>query len=418
MSEAVYCSGKGGYFMKSLPSNSKNNRGQRNGSSQKNSLAESRVGGNTLERPKSTQGVIKSRLRSLSSLLLLGGVSFGVTFGAINLFQKVSSRPWSNPPGMVWVCAGEFTMGSGSTLGWPDEKPAHLVRVDGFWMDQTEVTNAQFRKFVDATGYVTTAEKAPDLDEIMRQSPPGTPPPPKESLVPGSLVFETTKGPVNLNDYSQWWHWTPGASWKHPEGPNSNLEGRENHPVVQVSWEDATAYAKWAGKRLPTEAEWEIAARGGLEQKNYVWGDDLPTDEAIFANLWQGNFPYKNTEKDGYTLTAPVKSFEPNGLGLYDMAGNVWEWCSDWYDRDLYSKRIGKTPANNPTGPEKSNDQNQPFLPQRVQRGGSFLCNDGYCSRYRPSARHGSSPDTGMSHVGFRCVATNFPVCENLIPTP
>lgn len=347
--------------------------------------------------------------RSILFLLLLGVVSFGLTFGAITWFQKVSRTPWNNPPGMVWIPGGEFTMGSGSAMGWPDEKPAHRVRVDGFWMDQSEVTNAQFREFVDATGYITTAEKAPDLDEIMRQSPPGTPPPPKESLVPGSLVFETTKGPVNLNDYSQWWRWTPGASWKHPEGPTSTIEGRENHPVVQVSWEDATAYAKWAGKRLPTEAEWEIAARGGLEEKPYVWGDEKPTDDAIFANLWQGNFPYKNTEKDGYSRTAPVMTFAPNGMGLYDMAGNVWEWCSDWYDRDLYSKRVGKPTAINPTGPEKSNDRERPFMPQRVQRGGSFLCNDGYCSRYRPSARHGSSPDTGMSHVGFRCVTTQFP---------
>lgn len=351
----------------------------------------------------------KKNLRFLLILLLLCATSFGATFGVIILAQKIFFVPWTNPPGMVWIPGGEFTMGSGSEMGWPDEKPAHRVSVDGFWMDQHEVTNAQFKEFVDSTGYVTTAEKTPDLNEIMRQSPPGTPLPSKEALVPGSLVFELTKGPVNLNDYSQWWRWTPGASWRHPEGPNSTIDGREDHPVVQISWEDAQAFATWAGKRLPTEAEWEFAARGGLEQKPYVWGDEKPSDDLIFANLWQGSFPYNNTEKDGFTRTSPVKSYKPNGLGLYDMAGNVWEWCADWYDRDLYSKRKGLPIILNPTGPEQSQDRNRPLIPQRVQRGGSFLCNDGYCSRYRPSARHGSSPDTGMSHVGFRCVATRFP---------
>jgi formylglycine-generating enzyme required for sulfatase activity len=307
---------------------------------------------------------------------------------------------------MVWVAGGEFTMGTDSDLGWPDEKPAHRVRVDGFWMDRTEVTNAQFAAFVKATGYTTTAEKPPDVEEILRQSPPGTPRPPKEKLVPGSLVFHKTDGPVDLRDYSQWWKWTPGACWRHPEGPDSSIEGRENHPVVQVSWDDAAAYARWAGKRLPTEAEWEFAARGGLDGKPYVWGDEPLSEAKPQCNIWQGKFPYRNTLKDGYERTAPVRSYEPNGYGLYDMAGNVWEWCSDWYDRGLYRNRAGRGVAVNPKGPERTTDPQRPFMPQRVQRGGSFLCNDSYCSRYRPSARHGCSPDTGMSHVGFRCVTT------------
>jgi formylglycine-generating enzyme required for sulfatase activity len=315
--------------------------------------------------------------------------------------------PKDAPPGMAWIPGGEFTMGSDSArLAWPDEKPAHRVRVDPFWMDATEVTNAEFKKFVDATGYVTTAEKKPTADEILKQSPPGTPAPDPKDLVPGSLVFTPPSEAVQLDNYAQWWQWTHGASWQHPEGPKSNLDGRENHPVVQLSWDDAAAYAKWAGKRLPTEAEWEFAARGGLDNKPYAWGDERPDSTHIFANIWQGDFPHRNTKADGFVRTAPVKSFKPNGYGLYDMAGNVWEWCNDWYDRDLYRRRAGKGVADNPTGPERSFNPAQPHTPQRVQKGGSFLCSDQYCTRYRPSARHGGAVDTGMSHVGFRCVMT------------
>jgi formylglycine-generating enzyme required for sulfatase activity len=316
-----------------------------------------------------------------------------------------SSRkpPGKTPPGMRWIPGGEFTMGSDSDLAWADEKPAHRVRVDGFWMDETDVTNAQFRKFVKATGYVTTAEKPPDIEEIMRQMPPGTPRP-KDKVTPGSLVFFPTKGPVSLRDYSQWWKWTPGANWRHPEGLDSSIKGKDDNPVVHVSWYDALAYAKWAGKRLPTEAEWEFAARGGLDNKPYVWGDDKPTDTNIHANIWQGKFPYKNTARDGYVRTSPVKAFPPNGYGLYDMAGNVWQWCSDWYQVDLYRRRAGSEVIDNPHGPIKSFDPRQPYSPLRSQKGGSFLCHDSYCTRYRPSARHGCTPDTGMSHMGFRCV--------------
>jgi formylglycine-generating enzyme required for sulfatase activity len=275
--------------------------------------------------------------------------------------------------------------------------------VAGFWLDRTEVTNAQFRAFVDATGYVTTAENPPALEEIMSQVSPGTPPPAPEQLVPGSLVFTTPAGEIDLRDYSQWWTWTPGADWRHPEGPGSSIDGRDEHPVVQVSWDDAVAYAGWAGKRLPSEAEWEFAARGGLEGKPYTWGDERPTDSRIPANIWQGEFPHANTSADGFIRTAPVGSFPPNGYSLYDMAGNVWEWCSDWYERDMYARRSDSGPVVNPAGPERSDDPGHPFEPRRVQRGGSFLCADNYCSRYRPSARQGGSPDTGMSHVGFRC---------------
>jgi formylglycine-generating enzyme len=335
-------------------------------------------------------------------LAILGIVAFGVTYALVSSTKQA-------PPGMVWIPGGEFTMGTDSNLGWPDEKPAHQVRVAGFWMDETDVTNAQFRKFVEATGYVTTAEKPVDAAEILRQSPPGTPTPPKENLVPFAMVFTPTSGPVKIlgpEVQRQWWKRTPGACWRQPEGPGSSIEGMDDHPVVHVSWFDAVAYAKWAGKRLPTEAEWEFAARGGLDNKPYVWGDDKPTDTKIHANLWQGEFPHKNTAKDGYERTSPVKTFKPNGYGLYDMSGNVWQWCSDWYQIDLYRHRAGKGVIENPTGPEKSFDPRQPYSPLRAQKGGSFLCNDAYCTRYRPSARHGCTPDTGMSHMGFRCVMT------------
>jgi formylglycine-generating enzyme len=338
-------------------------------------------------------------------LLVVGLVAFGATYAIVSRAGQA--------PGMVWIPGGEFTMGSDSDVAWPDERPAHRVRVDGFWMDTTEVTNAQFRAFVESTGYITTAEKPVDLDEIMRQSAPGTPLPDKERLIPGSLVFVAPGGPVPIRGrdvHRQWWQWTPGACWRHPEGPKSSIEGMDDHPVVHVSWDDAVAYAKWSGKRLPTEAEWEFAARGGLDNKPYVWGDEKPSDTAIHANLWQGEFPHKNTALDGYERTAPVKSYAPNGYGLYDMAGNVWEWCADWYQIDLYHHRAGKGVIDNPTGPEKSFDPRQPHSPLRCQKGGSFLCNDSYCTRYRPSARHGCTPDTGMSHIGFRCARTGRPM--------
>lgn len=351
-------------------------------------------------------------------LLVLGAAAFGATY----VLAQRSSRPVKSDPhqvatvprmaqpvveapiDMVWIPGGRFTMGTDDAEAWPDERPAHAVEVSGFWMDEAEVTNAQFQRFAEATGYVTTAERAPTVAEVLAQSPPGTPAPPAEALVPGSLVFRLTSVAVPMNDVSQWWSWTPGANWQHPEGPESTLHGREEHPVVHVSWDDAVAYANWAGKRLPTEAEWEFAARGGLNQARYTWGDSPQDESRPRANLWTGEFPFRNTETDGFTRTAPVRSFAPNGYGLYDLSGNVWEWCSDWYDRSAYTHRSTRDVTINPRGPNRSFDPQRPYQPQRSQRGGSFLCHDSYCSRYRPSARHGCSPDTGMSHVGFRCV--------------
>ena len=336
----------------------------------------------------------KRHLLAALALLLLGGAAFAATYLVVRFTQP---RPPSPTEGMAWIPGGEFSMGTDDEAGWPDEKPAHRVRVAGFWMDETEVTNARFRAFVEATGYVTTAEKKPDWEELKKQLPPGTPKPPESKLVPASMVFVPPAGKVDLKDFASWWKWTPGACWKHPEGPDSHIEGKDDHPVVHVSWDDAAAYARWAGKRLPTEAEWEFAARGGLDGKPYVWGDEPPGDSGTRANLWQGEFPHKNTGADGHERTAPVKTYPANGYGLYDMAGNVWEWCADEYQRGSHRRRAGQGVIDNPEGPRTL------FPAQRVQKGGSFLCNDKYCSRYRPSARHGCSPDTGMSHVGFRC---------------
>lgn len=305
--------------------------------------------------------------------------------------------------GMVLVPGGVFDMGGDNNQASEDEYPKHKVQVDPFYMDVTEVTNAQFKKFIDATGYITTAERKPDWEEIKATLPPGTPRPPDSVLVAASLVFHQSNGPVDLNNYNQWWSWVKGASWKHPQGPGSSIEGKENYPVVHVSWDDAQAYCKWAGKRLPTEAEWEFAARGGLIDNIYPWGNEHINQGVPKANSWEGKFPYLNEKKDGYITAAPVKSFAANGYGLYDMAGNVWEWCSDWYHHDYYRQLEGKLTVN-PQGPDKSYDPQEPYNAKRSLRGGSFLCNDSYCSGYRVARRMKSSPDTGLEHTGFRCV--------------
>ena len=304
------------------------------------------------------------------------------------------------PPSMAWIPGGTFLMGS--DRHYPEERPAQRVSVGGFWMDRTAVTNAQFAAFVAATGHLTVAERP--LDPRLY---PGAEP---AMLAPGSLVFRMTGGPVDTRDISNWWHWTPGASWRHPEGPGSDLAGREeDHPVVHVAFEDAEAYARWAGKALPTEAEWEFAARGGLDGKDFAWGDELTPDGVHLANTWQGPFPWRDFATDGFELTAPVASYPPNGYGLYDMTGNVWQWTSDWYaPRHAADPDKPCCAPQNPRGPamEGSFDTRQPAvrIPRKVVKGGSFLCAPSYCRRYRPAARHAQMVDSGMSHIGFRCV--------------
>ncbi len=309
----------------------------------------------------------------------------------------------ANTNGMVRIPAGTFAMGGDNTQASFDEFPKHEVSVHAFYMDATEVTNAQFAAFVQATNYITTAEQKPDWEQLKKSLAPGTPKPAPEMLQAASLVFVPTAGPVALNDVSQWWQWVPGANWRQPQGPHSNISGKENHPVVHVSWDDAMAYCKWAGKRLPTEAEWEYAARGGTANHIYPWGNEHVNAGAAKANTWEGKFPYLNEQKDGYMKSAPVKQFLPNAYGLYDMAGNVWEWCADWYDANYYNT-LGGTLAQNPQGPKSSNDPDDKFTAKRSMRGGSYLCNDSYCSGYRVARRMKSSPDTGLEHTGFRCV--------------
>ena len=360
--------------------------------------------------PSPAGGIRAPRPTAISRALGLGFlalVAFGVTYLAVKAVgPRKNDWPAESPPGMVWIPGREFTMGSDAASARADEQPAHRVRVDGFWMDETEVTTDEFRKFVEATGYVTTAERKPEWEDLEKQLPPGTPKPDDDKLVPGSMVFTPTSELVPLDNHARWWRWQPGADWRHPEGPDSSLEGKENHPVIHVSWEDATAYAAWAGKQLPTEAQWELAARGGLEAKPFVWGSEVPANNPPRANIWQGPFPVKDFGRDGFTGTAPVKSYAPNGNGLYDMAGNVWEWVADWYRADTYKTRAGRLPVTNPSGPDDSFDPQEPYASKRVIRGGSFLCNDSYCSGYRPSARMKTDPFTGLSHTGFRCVVT------------
>jgi len=312
--------------------------------------------------------------------------------------------PKSKEPGMVWIPGGEFAMGAAEQCNTNDAQPFHHVQVDGFWMDETEVTNEQFAAFVKATGYVTLAERPVDWEEMKKVVPPGTTKPSDEMLQPGSLVFTPPSHPVMLNDYSQWWSWVNGANWKHPLGPESNLEGKDKHPVVHIAYEDAEAYAEWAGKRLPTEAEFEFAARGGLSKKVYAWGDDLNPQGKFMANYFQGAFPNLNSGDDGFTGTAPVKSFPPNPFGLYDLIGNVWELCSDFYAVDDFQTASYPSLVQNPNGPAKTHDPRDPLAIKHVSKGGSFLCSAQYCSNYKPSGRQGSAYDTGMNHTGFRCV--------------
>lgn len=354
--------------------------------------------------------------------LLILGVSAGLGATTTWLLQSpvqtahtevVEGNGRSGPIGMVHIPGGEFLMGSDSKMAQGNEKPAHKARVRGFWMDRHHVTNAQFRNFVDATGYVTTAERIPDWETIKVQLPPGTPRPPAGTLVAGGMVFVGTAKPAPLQDFSQWWRYVPGANWRHPGGPDTSIVGKDDHPVVQVSFEDAQAYAKWIGKRLPTEAEWEFAARGGLEQATYAWGEQFSPDGKQMANVWQGQqgqpFPVVSPKAGGAVGTSPVGTFPPNGYGLADMTGNAWQWVADWYRSDQFRREAasGKV-ADNPMGPLASWDPADPGVPfdapKRVSRGGSFLCNEDFCLSYRPSARQGTDPYNSMSHLGFRLV--------------
>lgn len=306
------------------------------------------------------------------------------------------------PPDMVWIAGGTFAMGNDLAGGRMDEKPVVKVTLDGFWIDACDVTNAQFRKFTEATGYQTIAERPIDWEEIKKTVPPGTSKPSAEQLQPGAVTFAPQPGPISQAEET-WWAWTRGASWQHPEGPASNLTGREAHPVVLIAWEDAVAYAKWAGKRLPTEAEWEFAARGGLAGNRFAWGDEFKSEGEFRANTWTGTFPAKNTAEDGFAGTSPVKSFPANGYGLYDMGGNVWNWCADWYRVDTLARAKLAGACLNPAGPASSYSPGHPLQQERVIKGGSHLCHVDYSEGYRPAARRGSPIDTGMSHIGFRC---------------
>jgi sulfatase modifying factor 1 len=298
---------------------------------------------------------------------------------------------------MVWIPDGEFAMGS--TEFYPEERPVHREQVDGFWLDQHPVTVAEFRRFVKATGYRTTAETAPSADDFPDADP--------GRLVPGSLVFRPTSGPVRLDDYTQWWAWTPGADWRHPEGPGSTVDGRDRHPVTHVSLFDARAYAAWADKELPTEAEWEFAARGGLDGARFAWGDEELVHHRRQANSWQGEFPWQNLLDDGYAGTSPIGAFPASPYGLFDITGNVWEWTVDPWTTD-HAPRSGIAPGSGsasscctPAGPGSA--ATEPY-PRRVVKGGSHLCAPSYCLRYRPAARQGQTEDTSTGHLGFRCL--------------
>jgi formylglycine-generating enzyme len=301
---------------------------------------------------------------------------------------------------MVWVAGGNFLMGSDQF--YAEERPVHEVRVDGFWIDEHQVTVADFRRFVRQTDYLTLAERPLDPADYPEADP--------DLLVPGALVFRRTRGPVDLSDYRNWWHYVPGASWRHPEGPGSDIVGRDRHPVVHVAFEDALAYAAWAGKALPSEAEWEYAARGGLEGKVFTWGDEFAPRNRMMANTWQGEFPWQNLLLDKYEGTSPVKTFPPNGYGLFDMAGNVWEWTTDFYQPSHGEATMHACcgPPSNPriASPDLSYNVGQPgeHIPRRVVKGGSHLCAPNYCLRYRPAARQPQAIDTSMAHLGFRCV--------------
>jgi formylglycine-generating enzyme len=359
---------------------------------------------NRQDRIRMHRFLVLSALMPLAAVLLASAQALAEDRFQPTVVNKSAPRGPA-PVGMVWIPGGEFSMGAPDPPGMDhvgmqateDSRPVHRVYVDGFWMDRTDVTNDQFARFVKATGYVTIAERKPKAEDY-----PGAPP---ENLVAGSVVFSPPDHMVPLNNHFQWWSYVPGANWRHPFGPDSDIKGKGAYPVVHIAYEDALAYAKWAGKRLPTEVEWEFAARGGLSAKPFVWGDTFRPGGKWMANTHQGPFPVKDTSEDGHPGVSAVAQYPPNGYGLYDMAGNVWKWTADWYRADYYAflAKAGGV-AQNPKGPAQSFDPSEPGVPKKVHRGGSFLCTDQYCSRYMVGTRGKGALDTGTNHLGFRCV--------------
>ena len=360
-----------------------------------------------VNRPKFDSGVANQKeshsKSDRESLRSTGLISSNIRFAETIPNEELPES--SKPKGMVWIPGGEFSMGCadptskahGGNDPMNDARPIHRVYLDAFWMDATEITNAQYAEFVSQTKYVTIAERIPKAEDF-----PGAP---AENLVAGSTVFTATPNAVPLDSHFRWWSYVPGASWRHPFGPESNIEGRDQFPVVQIAFEDAEAFAKWAGKRLPTEAEWEFAARGGQTGNFYSWGNELKVDGKWMANIWQGRFPVNDQGDDGYEGIAPVSKFAANGYGLYDMGGNVWEWCSDWYRADYYSQlAASKSVPVNPQGPKSSWDPAEPSESKKVHRGGSFLCTEQYCTRYMIGTRGKGEVSTASNHCGFRCV--------------
>lgn len=304
--------------------------------------------------------------------------------------------PGPAPEAMVWVPGGTFWMGC-DDCDMPDAEPVHLVSLDGYWIDKTPVTNAEFEKFVKATGYVTIAERKPKAEDY-----PGAKP---EMLVAGSIIFNPPKQAVPLDNAYVWWKYQKGANWRHPQGPGSDIKNLPDYPVVHIAWLDAVEYAKWAGKRLPTEAEFEFAARGGLDRNKFAWGNELKPGGKWVANIWQGKFPNADSGEDGYkSVLSPVTAFPPNGFGLYDVGGNVWQWCADWYRPDYFEKIASNVAVKNPQGPSDSYDPQEPGIQKRVQKSGSLMCSDQYCARYHVGSRGKGAIDSGASHIGFRCV--------------
>ena len=359
--------------------------------------------------------VIKSSTNVIQSGLCEAGVEAAKQQALSNTAASAAPRavrdaPLSPaPPGMVWIPAGEFWMGSDEPK-FADARPWHRVRLSGYWIDKNLVTNAQFARFVAATHYVTVAERKPKAEDF-----PNAPP---EVLVPGSVVFTPPSHAVPLDNGMQWWAYVPGANWRHPQGPSSTIKGRETYPVVHIAYEDAEAYAKWVGERLPTEAEFEYAERGGLDRAPYAWGKEFNPGGKFMANTFQGHFPEKDTGADGHIGISPVGSYKANGYGLYDMSGNVWEWTSDWYRPDYYKMLAANGPvAVNPKGPEDSIDPSEPGVSKKVHRGGSFLCSDQYCSRYMPGGRGKGEPSTSTNHLGFRLVKDAGPATSRDMTT-